>query len=164
MEILGLSIWDFIFTIFNFIVLLVLLKIFLYKPMMKMLNNRKTSIAEALDAAEAARQEVADTEANIRAEIANARAEADAIIADAKKRGEDAKSEIIESAKVEAKNITDAATAQIEKEKAQAIHEIKTQIADIAMLATEKILTQSLTPEQERALMDNYIKEVGQIQ
>ena len=68
------------------------------------------------------------------------------------------------AAKLEAKSITDAAAAQIEKEKAQAIHDLKTQIADIAILATEKLLTQNLTPQQEKILMDNYIKEVGQIQ
>ena len=161
MEILGLSIWEFIFTIFNFCLLLFLLKKFLYKPIMKMLD---ASINEALDAAEAARLEAAQSEENIRNEIAKARTEADAIIADAKKRGEEVKNEIVNAAKLEAKSITDAAAAQIEKEKAQAIHDLKTQIADIAILATEKLLTQNLTPQQEKILMDNYIKEVGQIQ
>ncbi len=164
MEILGLSIWEFIFTIFNFCLLLFLLKKFLYKPIMKMLDDRKASINEALDAAEAARLEAAQSEENIRNEIAKARTEADAIIADAKKRGEEVKNEIVNAAKLEAKSITDAAAAQIEKEKAQAIHDLKTQIADIAILATEKLLTQNLTPQQEKILMDNYIKEVGQIQ
>ena len=164
MDILGLSIWEFIFTIFNFCLLLFLLKKFLYKPIMKMLDDRKASINEALDAAEAARLEAAQSEENIRNEIAKARTEADAIIADAKKRGEEVKNEIVNAAKLEAKSITDAAAAQIEKEKAQAIHDLKTQIADIAILATEKLLTQNLTPQQEKILMDNYIKEVGQIQ
>ena len=164
MEILGLSIWEFIFTIFNFCLLLFLLKKFLYKPIMKMLDDRKASINEALDAAEAARLEAAQSEENIRNEIAKARTEADAIIADAKKRGEEVKNEIVNAAKLEAKSITDAAAAQIEKEKAQAIHDLKTQIADIAILATEKLLTQNLTPQQEKILMDNYINEVGQIQ
>ena len=129
-----------------------------------MLDDRKASINEALDAAEAARLEAAQSEENIRNEIAKARTEADAIIADAKKRGEEVKNEIVNAAKLEAKSITDAAAAQIEKEKAQAIHDLKTQIADIAILATEKLLTQNLTPQQEKILMDNYIKEVGQIQ
>ena len=129
-----------------------------------MLDDRKASINEALDAAEAARLEAAQSEENIRNEIAKARTEADAIIADAKKRGEEVKNEIVNAAKLEAKSITDAAAAQIEKEKAQAIHDLKTQIADIAILATEKLLTQNLTLQQEKILMDNYIKEVGQIQ
>ena len=129
-----------------------------------MLDDRKASINEALDAAEAARLEAAQSEENIRNEIAKARTEADAIIADAKKRGEEVKNEIVNAAKLEAKSITDAAAAQIEKGKAQAIHDLKTQIAHVAILATEKLLTQNLTPQQEKILMDNYIKEVGQIQ
>ena len=57
MEILGLNLWEFIFTIFNFLLLLFLLKKFLYKPILKMLDDRKKSIDEALDAADSARQE-----------------------------------------------------------------------------------------------------------
>lgn len=164
MEALGLNIWDFLFAIINFAILLFLLKKFLYKPILKMLDERKVAIDEALDAADAARLEVASSEESLRKEIARARMEADAIIADAKKRGEEVQDKLIIGAKSEAKNITETATAQIEKEKNKAILDLKVQIADMVLLATEKILGDGLTPAQEKNLMDKYIQEVGHIQ
>ena len=164
MEILGLSLWQFIFTIVNFVILVLLLKIFLFKPITKMLDDRKAAIDEALDAADQARLEVESTETKIRDQIAAARAEADDIIADAKKRGEAIRAEIIETAKNDAKDITAAATAQIEEQKKQAIVDLKNQIADMVLLATEKVLSDGLTPEQEKTLMNKYIQEVGRIQ
>ena len=164
MEILGLDLWQFIFTIVNFVILILLLKIFLFKPITKMLDDRKAAIDEALTAADQARIEVASTEENIREQIAAARSEADSIIADAKKRGEDIRVEIIESAKNDAKAIAESAAAQIEEEKQQAIVDLKNQIADMVVLATEKVLADGLTAEQESNLMNKYIKEVGHIQ
>ena len=54
MEILGLNLWEFIFAIVNFVVLVLLLKKFLFKPITKMLDDRKAAIDEALDAADQA--------------------------------------------------------------------------------------------------------------
>ena len=164
MEILGLNLWEFIFAIVNFVVLVLLLKKFLFKPITKMLDDRKAAIDEALDAADQARLEVASTEEKIREQIAAARAEADGIIADAKKRGEAIRAEIIENAKKDAKEITESASAQIEEEKKQAIVDLKNQIADMVVLATEKVLADGLTSEQENTLMNKYIQEVGRIQ
>lgn len=164
MEILGLSLWEIIATLLNFLLLLWLLKRFLYKPILKMLDERKASIDQALDAADTARQEVAATEQNLRAEIASARAEADAIVADAKNRAEAIHQEIISSAESEARSIATAAAAQIEQEKTQAIRDLKDEIADLVVLTTEKILSSGLSEAQNKALMEKYIKEVERLQ
>ena len=164
MEILGLNLGEFIFALVNFVILVLLLKKFLFKPVIKMLDERKAAIDEALNAADQARLEVASTEEKIREQIATARSEADAIVADAKQRGEAIRVEIIETAKNEAKAITEAASAQIEEEKKQAIVDLKNQIADMVVLATEKVLADGLTAEQEHNLMTKYIQEVGRIQ
>ena len=161
---LEFSLSQIIFTIVNFFVLVGLLVKFLYKPVLKMMDSRRDSINEALDAAEAARKEVASTEAHLRAEIAQARKESDTILADAKKRGEATREEIVAEAKKEAMAIAKAATEEIEAEKRRAIVELKGQIADMALLATEKLLADGLTEAQQHALMEKYIKEVGQLQ
>ena len=164
MDILGLNLWEFIFTIVNFLLLLFLLKKFLYKPILKMLDQRKASIDEALTAADEARNEVASTEENLRVQIAKAKVEAEDIVADAKKKADKIHQQIIAGAEAEAKSITDTASEQIEKEKNQAIEQLRNEIADLALLATEKVLAQGLTKKQEKELMDKYVKEVGRIQ
>ncbi len=164
MDIFNLSIWEFIATLFNFILLLFLLRKFLFKPILKMLDDRKTAIDKALTAADEARLEAENTEINIVAQIAAARADADAIIADAKKRGEEVRKDIIETAKLDAEKIAKAAKAQIEEEKKHAIDELKAQMADLVVLASEKVLASGLTADQEQNLMTKYIDEVSRMQ
>ena len=62
MEILGLNLGEFIFALVNFVVLVLLLKKFLFKPVIKMLDERKAAIDETLNAADQAHLEVASTE------------------------------------------------------------------------------------------------------
>ncbi|MDO4581987.1 MAG: F0F1 ATP synthase subunit B [Bacillota bacterium] len=164
MEILGLNLAEFIFAIVNFLLLLWLLKKFLYKPILKMLDDRKAGIDEALDQAAAAREEVAATAENLRLEIAKARAEAESIIGDARQRGEAARDEIVRAAREEAQALSSNALQQIEREKEKALADLKGQIADMAIMAAEKLLSEKLTAEQEQALLDKYVKEVGRLQ
>ena len=164
MEILGLNIWEFIFTIINFLILLFLLKKFLYKPILKILDERKASIDEALTAADNARLEVASTEEILRNDIAQAKSQAEDIVLDAKKNAERVQADIIATASDEAKNIANEASEQIAKEKNEAITQLRSEIADLALLATEKVLSEGLTKEQEKELLDKYVKEVGRMQ
>ena len=152
-----------IFAIVNFALLVFLLTKFLYKPTLKMLDERKAGISEALDKADEARREVAATNETIRANMAAARTEAQSIIADSKDRGEAVKDEIIESARTEASAIAEQARIKIIQEKEQALIELKGQIAEISILLAEKILSEGLTAEQEHSLMEKFIKEVGQM-
>lgn len=164
MEIFNMSIWDFAFAIINFIVLLILLKKFLYKPILKMLDDRKREINRALNASESKLREVESTDRKIRKQISAARAEADAIIADAKQRGEAVRLEIVEAARLDAEKLTIAAKAQIEEEKEKALAALKTEIADLVVIATEKVIEDGLTADQEKNIMSKYISEVSHLQ
>ncbi|MEG1661142.1 MAG: F0F1 ATP synthase subunit B, partial [Clostridiales bacterium] len=138
-------------------------KTFLYKPALKMLDERKAGIEEALDKADAARLEVAATNDTIRANLTQARHEAQALIDEAKNRAEEVKTELILSAKNEAAALTEQARVKIEQEKLQAIAELKNQLAELTVLLAEKVLSGGLTGEQEKLLMDKFIKEVGEL-
>lgn len=161
---LHLEISEIVWALVNFAVLVLVLRKFLYKPVMKTLDERRAGIDQALEAAEDARKEVAGTEERLRAEIAASRAEAEAILDAARKRGEETREEIVAAARAEAEQVIVTAKAEIEAEKNRAIAELKGQIADIALLATEKLLNDGITAEQQSRLMDKYIKEVGRLQ
>ena len=153
-----------IFAIITFSLLVVGLRMFLYKPIMSMLDKRKEEIDSALNAAEQARIQVASTEENVRAEIARSREQAEAILAEAKTRGESVREEIISAARAEALSLTGQAKAEIEAEKNRALADLKNQIADMALLAAEKVLAGSLTEAQQKSLLNQYVEEVGQLQ
>lgn len=156
---LNLSPGTIIYAIANFLILIFLLKTFLYKPIVKMLDDRKKGIDDALNAAEAAREEVAATSAVISADLAKARQEAEAILAAAKSQGEAAKSRILEDAQAQAQAFTSQARKEIAEEKEAAIHALKEQVADLAILVARKALDGQLTEAQEQNLLRQYESE-----
>lgn len=161
---LHLELSDIIWALVNFAILVLVLGKFLYKPIMKTLDDRRAGIDQALQAAEDARKEVAGTEERLRAEISASRAEAEAILADARARGDVAREEIITAARAEATQLVQDAKAEIAEEKERAIAELRSQVADLALLATEKLLAGGITAEQQSRLIDRYIKEIGRLQ
>jgi len=163
-ESMGLTTWGVIWTIVNFSILVLVLWKFGYPFILKAMDKRKKEINDALEAADKARAEVAATEETLRVEIARARAEAEQIVISAKAAGETVKNEIIEQARAEALAISKSAQAMIEQDKKEALKELKKEIADMIILATEKVLASGLTEQQQKVLMDKYIKEVGQLQ
>jgi len=150
-----------IFSVLNFALLAFLLTKFLYKPVRKMLDSRQAMINDALDQAEAAREEVAATGETIKADMAKARLEAEAILEAARKQGEQDKAAIIEEARAQADSFIETARQQIADEKDQAVLELRTQITDLAIMIAEKALNGKLTVEQEQALIANYTEEAG---
>src|SRR4051794_30658792 len=80
---LGINLPQLIAQVANFVVLLVILRLTLYKPILRMLDERKQKIAEGLNAAELARAEAAQAQANIQEQLATARNEGQDLVAQA---------------------------------------------------------------------------------
>ena len=155
---------ELIFAIVNFLVLLFLLHRFLYKPLLKMMDDRKKSIDDALDSAAAARKEVAETQSVIQAEIAQARAKADELIATAQTGSEKLKEEILQQARAEAQAMTVKAQAEIAYEREEAISALRLEVAGMVMAATRQLLQEAVDENAQKILFDQYIDNIGQIQ
>lgn len=153
-----------IFAIVNFVILVSALTFFLYKPVLRMLDERSDKISSALDSAAQARLEAVNTEERLRNQVAEARQNADAILADARLKGEAVREEIVEQARNEAAALTEAARAEIAAEKEKAVAELRGQVADLALLMTERLLREGLTPQQQSLLLDKYAAEMEQLQ
>ena len=151
-------------AIVNFLVLLFLLHRFLYKPLLKMMDDRKKSIDDALDSAAAARKEVAETQTVIQAEIASARAKADELIATAKGSSEKLKEEILAQARTEAQAITNKAQAEIAREREEAIASLRSEVTGLVMAATRQLLQEAVDESAQNRLFDQYVKNIGQLQ
>lgn len=155
---------ELIFAIVNFLVLLFLLRKFLYKPMLKMMDDRKKSIDEALDSAAAARQEVAETQTVIQTEIAQARAKADELISTAQVGSERLKEEILAKAREDAQAITAKAQAEIAHEREEAIAALRLEVTGLVMAATRQLLQEAVDEKAQKHLFDQYIDNIGQLQ
>ncbi len=148
--------------IFNFFVLFFLLRRFLFKPMVNMLETRKQRIADGLQAAEMARREAEAERAQLQTQIDTERREAMERVAAASKRGETLAAEIESSARQDAQKIVDDARTEAVRERERIIAEAQDQIAELAMLAAEKVLGRELSNrDAQRAFVHEFLAANG---
>ena len=137
---IGLMFW----TVVIFILLLIILKKFAWKPILKAVDDRNSSIEEALSAAEKAKEEMAELSSNNEKILSEARIERDAIIKEARGIKEQTIADAKNKASEEAEKIILSAKVQINNEKMKAMTELKNQVADIAITMAEKIIQSEL--------------------
>ncbi len=150
--------------IVDFIILLVFLRMVAFKPLAKVLSDRSENIASNIAAAEQERQEAEQLKAGYEAEMRRAREQTQEIIQKATKAGEDQALEIIDNAKNEAGRLKDAALAEIEREKQRAVAELREQVATLSVLVAGKIINKNMTDQIQRNMIDDFIKEAGELQ
>lgn len=155
---LGLLFW----TGLVFVLLLVVLTKFIWKPILSSVNTREQKITDALELAEKTKAEMHALQAANENLLKEARAERDAIVKDAKetavKMVEDAKN----AAKSEANKIVESARATINTEKTAAIAELKNQVAAISLEIAEKIIRGELSSdEKQKALAEKMAGDIN---
>ena len=151
-----------IFAIINFCILVVGLKVFLYKPVCNMLDSRKEEVANNLNSAEEAKLEAQKLKDEYAAQLQNARSEAQDIINQAAKIGEQTKADIVNEAREEAARLTAKAQADIAREKTEALNEIRNEITDLAVLAAAKVVGKTIDVADHQNMVNDFVKEVGE--
>lgn len=152
----GLFIW----TILTFLLLLTVLAKFAWKPLLKMLKDREDMIRNSLDDAEKAQEELARLNAEGEEIINKARSEAQEILSQGKASAAKLKEETLNDAKEKARSITEDAQKQIQVEKEKAIAEIKGEVVNLSLSVAEKLIRKNLSPEDNKALIDESLSNV----
>jgi F-type H+-transporting ATPase subunit b len=153
----------FIAQLINFGLLLVLLRLFAYKPIMKMLDNRANKIKESLEAGDRAKQDAVSAEKEIAKKIEEASASGQQIVGQAVKTAEEVKRRSSQDAKKEADAIIAKTQVEIQREKQESMTELRKEVADLAVLVAGKAIGTSLDKETQRKLIDNTLKEVSSL-
>ncbi len=159
MEGIGINGPSLITFVINFIILFGLLSIVAYKPIMKMLQERQAKIRESMEQAEKIRQDAARSEEEIKAHLETARKEGQNVIAQAVQIGEKLKEEAKEGARQEAETLIARAQSEIQRERDKSIEELRAEFADIAILAAEKVINETLDKKKHRKIIDEVLKE-----
>ncbi|MDE5556657.1 MAG: F0F1 ATP synthase subunit B [Ruminococcus sp.] len=154
---LDVNIWNFIWSAVNIIILFILLRIFLFKPITKIMNERTRIIQDNLDKAEKSRQEAEELKQQYAESISNAKEEAQNIIMKAHDEAEAEKSAILKKSQEEASEIISDAGKTIENERRRIIQQAQTQIADLAIEAASKIIGENVDDEKNRRLVDEFL-------
>lgn len=145
--------------IINFFLLLGLLTLVLYKPVTRMLDERSVKIKEGLAEAERARAESVRAGEEVKAQIEAGRKEGQAIIAQANQVAERVKEEARDGARQEAEALIAKARAEIDREREEGFNQLRKEFVDLAMLAAEKVINQSLDKEAHQRLIEETLKE-----
>lgn len=149
--------------ILSFLLLLWVLRKFAYRPLLEGLEKRSQYIEQNIKSAEQQKVEAEAMKAEYQAELKQARQEAQAIIERATKASEERGKEIINESRDEADRLKKAAVAEIELEKQKAVAELRGQVAALSVLAAGKIIEKNLDPATHNVLVDEFIKEVGDL-
>jgi len=162
-EKLGIDARWFLSQLINFTVLLFILQRFLYKPMLDMLEKRKERIRESMDYAERVKKESERAEADYQKKIEESRREAQEIITRATQQAERAREEVLAKAREEAREIKNKAMADVEYERKRVMADLRTEVADLAILAAGRVLGKELDAAMHRKGVADFLAETGKL-
>ncbi len=144
-----------------FIILLVILKKFAWKPILNALDNREKSIEDSLRSADRAREEMEQLKADNEKIMAKARLERDNMLKETKQTSDRILGEAKIKATEEARLLIEATRAVIENEKSSAVDEIRRQVAELSLDIAEMILREKLKDDsQQQELVEKLMKDI----
>lgn len=146
--------------ILNFLVLLVILAKFAYKPLLQAMDDRRNRIINDLDSAEQTRLDAEALKEQYAEQLAGARQEATEIVTKANQIAQNIHDELVEQARVEQEAMMANAKERIEQEKQQALLDIRTEVIKLSTLIAGKIVNQKLNSEKDQKLVGNIADDV----
>jgi F-type H+-transporting ATPase subunit b len=153
---LGLMIW----TLVLFLVTMWVLSKTAFPKIQEALDKRAKTIAESIEAAERQRKESDELLEEYRKRLAEAREQADDIMARARKAAETAEAEATAAGKEKREELVSQAKRDIEAETRRSLQQIRTEVADLTVLATEKVTRKALSEDDQRRLVEEALSEV----
>lgn len=161
LSVISVNIWEILIALLNLLLLTWVLKKFLFKPVMKVLDERRAKIDGDYLEAEQANEKAQEARANYEAALEGAHQEAESILNDATRRAEHRGNEIVQDAREKASDIRKQAEADALLEKKKAEEDIRKEIADVSTRLTGKLLEREITEEDHRVLIDSFLQEIG---
>ncbi|HZY10507.1 MAG TPA: F0F1 ATP synthase subunit B [Bacteroidota bacterium] len=149
-----------IWTIITFVILLVVLRKFAWKPLLDALHRREDHVRSSLERAEHAKQEAERLLEENKRRLARAEEESHRILNENRALGEKLKSEIVEKANQQSRRMIDQAKQEIERDKDAALAQLRGEVANLAISAAEKILDETLDAQKHRKLIDGYLRDL----
>jgi F-type H+-transporting ATPase subunit b len=159
---LGINVGFLVSQVVNLVILLVLLRVVLYKPVMSMLDQRALRIKKGLEDAQEAEERAAQAEADYQKRIEGAEREAQVVVDQAAAQARKIQEEILARARAEAEELLAKAHQQIGTERQEALRTMREQVADLALAISTKLLGQSLDDQTHRRLIDEFLAELAE--
>ncbi len=156
---LGINLPVLVAQLVNFTILLVVLRIVAWGPLTKMLDERRERIRESLNAAEAAKAQVAESERQVQEQVEAGRRDAQNLIGQAQEISRRIQADARTQAQADADAMLARARNEIQLERDSAIADLRTEFAGMTISAAEKVIKSSLDRAQHRRLIDEVLAE-----
>ena len=156
---LGINWATLIAQLVNFTVLFVVLYMFAYKPILKMLDSRAKKIEDGVKQTELIKEQLAHTEEESKKRIDAASKEGQEVIARAVRTGEEVRQQAQQDAQKDAETLLARARTEIQRERDGAIDGLRREFADLTIMAAEKVIEESLDKEAHRRLIDKTLEQ-----
>lgn len=160
MENLGINLGMLIVQIIGFVILLLTLNAWVYRPMLNMMEARKKKIAQSVEDSRVAAEARASAEKEAAKIIADAQTEASKVVREATERAATAGQDVKAAAEAEAAKAREAAVAEAEIERNRILGDLRSQVASLAIAAANKLVGEALDEKKQRALLDEFFSGV----
>jgi len=144
-------------TLVMFGIFALILGKFAWGPLLGIIEEREKSVRSAVDDAHRANQEARELLEKHKALVRDAGRERDELVKQAISEADQVRSDLVAQARAESEQLVERARGQIEREKASAIQALRAEVADLAVEAAAKIVTSSMSEENQRKLVDDFI-------
>ena len=160
-EIISVNIWQIVVSLLNLVILFLIVKRFLYKPVTKMLKDRQELIDEQKREAAENLSQAEKTKAVLEERLNNAEIQAEEILSSATADAEKRREKISLEAQEQAQAIVRQAKVEAELERKRVEGEVRTQIIDVSFALGEKLIEREIKEEDHHALIDSFISQIG---
>lgn len=153
--------WNIVWTIVNILVLFLLLKHFLFKPITEMMESRTAEIENNLKDAEDQKQKASELTAQYEEKLQGAHAEAAQIVSEARQRGQREYDAILKTAGQDAQKEQERVRADMEREREEMLRGVQENVTELVLLTASKLSQKELDEESDRKLVDSFLSEAG---
>lgn len=161
LDVISVNLWDILASLLNLVIIFLLVKRFLYKPVKKMLESRQSTIDGQYDDAKRAREEAFESKKAYDEKLQGAKEEADKVIKSAVDIAATREREMLENAKEKADGIIRQAQADADLEKKKAEESIRREIVEVSSALAEKMLEREVSADDHKQFIDSFIEGIG---
>ena len=162
LDIVSANLWEILISLANLLILFVLFKKFLFKPVQNVLNQRQAQVDKIYDDAEQDRTAASGMKQEYEARLNTAREEADTLVRNAVQTAQRKSDQIVSEANSQASHIKQKAEEEIALEKKQMLQDVKSEISEMAVSIASKVVEREIQKADHENFVDEFIKNVGE--
>ena len=162
LDIISVNVWDILISFANLLIMFLILRRFLFKPVQKMLAERKQQVEQIYNEAQKSREAANGMKQEYEAKMASAREEADSLVRSAVQTAQRRGDAILSDANAQASRAKQKAEEEIAREKRQMLLDVRGEISDLAVSIASKVVEREIKPEDHAGFVDEFIRNVGE--